>query len=153
MAMPRTRARTRTRTRTRIRLRAAARWLAAVFFVFAGAVHLVRPGVYLPVMPEVLPAPGAWILLTGIAEIAGGVGLLVPRLRRAAAWGLIAMLVGFLWVHIDLLFRDAPELAGVTLTPLILWLRLPLQGVFIAWVAWVGLGDDTVRRAAAAGPA
>ena len=120
-----------------------ARWSAAVFMIVAGAVHLIDPWVYLPVMPAVLPMPLFWIVFTGVAEIAGGVGLLIPRLRRAAAWCLIAMLVVFLWVHVDLLLRPAtappPTLAGVTLHPWILWLRLPLQAIFIFWIARAGL--------------
>ena len=61
-----------------------ARWTLAPFFILAGLIHLGRPGVFLGVMPSVVPYPRAVILLTGVAEVAGGIGLFLPPLRRVA---------------------------------------------------------------------
>ncbi len=130
-------------TPRRLSLRLLARWLLAFSFVIAGTIHFFRPDLYLPLMPEVLPAKRFWIFFTGVAEIAGGVGLLVPALRRAATVGIILMLLGFLWVHVDLLFRPA-TFGGEPIPRWILWARVPFQFVLAAWAWWVGWG----RRAA-----
>ena len=120
------------------KLKTAARWLAAVAFVGAGVNHFLSPDFYLAAMPRGLPWPTFWNVFTGLAKIAGGIGLLVPRLRRAAAVGLIVMLLGFLWVHVEMVIY--PERSPFGDTPLwILWARLPFQFVLIAWVWWVGL--------------
>ena len=71
--------------------------------------------------------------LSGVAEIGLGVLVLVPRTQIVAAWGIIAMLVVFLPVHIHMLVNHElyPE-AGVAF----LWLRFPLQGVLVLWAWW-----------------
>lgn len=111
------------------------RWLAAIFFVVAGIGHFVKPDMYLKIMPPWLPAPALLVMVSGIAEIAGGFGLLVPLLRRAAGWGLIAMLIAIFPANIYML--QHPELFNFPVWTL--WARLPLQAVFIAWVWYVAL--------------
>lgn len=70
-----------------------ARVAAALGFVVAGLLHLVMPETYLRLMPPYIPAPLAMVYVSGLFEILGGLGLLVPRTRRAAAWGLAALLL------------------------------------------------------------
>ena len=127
------------------RLRTAARWLLALLFVGAGANHFLNPAAYLPLVPPPLPAPGFWNALAGAAEVAGGAGLLIPALRRAAMWGLAAMLVGFLWVHVEMLTNPGRTALGRAAPAWLLWGRLPMQGVLVAWVLWVGRTDPAVR--------
>jgi uncharacterized membrane protein len=81
-------------------------------------------------MPDHYTHPGALVDLTGVAEIAGGVGLLVPATRRSAAVGIAAMLVVFLDVHQYMLRHPErfPEIPKWTL-----WARIPLQFALIAW--------------------
>ena len=74
-------------------MRSALRKLAGPFFIGAGALHFVRPEPYRAIMPPYIPAPDAMVALSGVAEAAGGAGLLVPRTRRWAAWWLVATLV------------------------------------------------------------
>ncbi len=72
-------------------IRIALRWILAVFYALAGVIHLIRPAPFLTITPDWVPAPAAVVLLTGVAEILGGIGLVQPfskRLRRAAGWGL-----------------------------------------------------------------
>ncbi|QDH35807.1 DoxX family protein [Porphyrobacter sp. YT40] len=74
-------------------IRAVLRWLLALFYFIAGVVHLVLPAPFLTIMPAWVPAPGAVVLWTGVAEILGAIGLVQPfskRLRQAAGWGLAA---------------------------------------------------------------
>jgi uncharacterized membrane protein len=65
----------------------AARTGFALFFVAAGTMHFAVPGYYRTIVPSYLPAPGALVAVSGAAEILGGIGLLIPRLRRAAGCG------------------------------------------------------------------
>ncbi len=112
----------------------AARIGFALFFVAAGAMHFVAPGYYRTMVPSYLPAPGKLVAVSGIAEILGGIGLLVPRLRRVAGIWLIVVLVAIVPANVEMLrlYRSR----GVSpLAELFLWLRLPLQGVLIWW-AW-----------------
>jgi len=111
------------------------RWLAAVFFVVAGIGHFVRPELYLKIMPPYLPTPALLVFISGVAEVAGGLGLLLPPVRRAAGWGLIALLIAVFPANYYML--QHPELFGIA--PWILWARLPLQTVFIAWIWFVAL--------------
>ena len=75
----------------RLVLRPILRGVLAVFYFAAGVIHLVKPAPFLTITPAWVPMPEAVILLTGVAEILGAIGLVQPfsqRLRRAAGWGL-----------------------------------------------------------------
>lgn len=107
---------------------------AGLFFVFAGAMHFVIPGAYRRIVPPYLPAPDALVYASGVAEIAGGAGLIPEATRRPAGWWLIATLVAVFPanVHMALHPDEFPRVPGGAAS---LWARLPLQAVFIAWVA------------------
>lgn len=68
--------------------RKAVRLVLAVAFLAAGVLHLVVPGPFLAITPDWVPRPVAVIRFTGLAEIAGAIGLMTPRLRVAAGIGL-----------------------------------------------------------------
>ncbi len=107
----------------------------AAFFGFSGTVHLVAPGVYRGIMPPGLPHPLALIYLSGLAEILGGVGLLIPAIRRIAGVGLILLLLAIFPANVQMLLNWRGR--GVTWwAEALLWLRLPLQVIFIGW-AWI----------------
>jgi uncharacterized membrane protein len=113
---------------------AAARLALAALFVASGVAHLVRPGLYRPIMPPALPSPETLILISGLAEIAGGAGLLTTRFRRAAAVGLILLLVAVFPANVQML-RLHRRGNGGSMGEALLWLRLPLQAVLI-WATW-----------------
>ncbi|MFA6959216.1 MAG: DoxX family membrane protein [Opitutaceae bacterium] len=119
------------------RKQTAARWVLALFFVAAGINHFLTPDLYLAMMPAWLPLEDAANLISGAAEIAGGIGLLLPAVRRPAAWGLIALLVAVFPANLHVALQG--HMTGLDAPAWVLWLRLPLQAVFIAWVAWSGL--------------
>lgn len=66
------------------RARATLRFALALFYGGAGLLHLHAPAAFLPIMPNWVPAPLSVIVATGLCEVAGAIGLLVPRLRRTA---------------------------------------------------------------------
>jgi uncharacterized membrane protein len=106
---------------------------AGPFFVFAGAMHFVIPSAYRRIMPPYIPAHAAMVCASGAAEVAGGAGLMLPRRRRHAGWCLIATLLAVFPanVHMALHADEFPKVPGGARA---LWARLPVQGVFIAWV-------------------
>ncbi len=108
--------------------------LLAVFFIAAGINHFLHPGFYLRIVPPWLPAHALLVQISGGCEILGGIGVLVPRLRKYAAIGLIALLIAVFPANVQMAQR--PELyADIGSAPLF-YLRLPLQIVIIAWVWW-----------------
>ena len=109
------------------------KYLLCVFFVAAGLNHFINPAFYLKSMPPYLPWHLFLIYLSGFFEVALGVLLLAPAYTRVAAWGLIGLLIAVFPANIQMALN--PQLYP-DFSPAALWLRLPLQAVFIAWVFW-----------------
>jgi uncharacterized membrane protein len=107
------------------------RYALAVFFIVAGVNHFLRPALYLSVIPAWVPYPWAANWMSGGAEIAGGVGVLAAPLQRMAAWGLIALLLAVFPANVQMALHGV---AGHLIPAWVLWGRLPLQAVFVAWV-------------------
>jgi len=131
-------------TAVREHARTALRWLLAAFFTMAGIGHFTETAFFVEIVPDYLPAPEALVYISGVAEIAGGIGLLIPRVRRAAGWGLLALLVAVFPANIDMAvnpkpLEHAPEWMSSDPTPAARWGRLPFQLVFAAGVWWVTL--------------
>jgi uncharacterized membrane protein len=111
-------------------------WLLALFFILAGLNHLRSPGTYLPLMPAYLPWHLGLIYGSGIAEVLGGLGVFMPRLRRLSGWGLLALLAAVFPANLHAALHGYRNVA-----PWILWWRLPLQLVIGAWVYWTCLAE------------
>lgn len=107
--------------------------LAGPFFILAGVMHFLRPRLYRRIMPPYVPAPQAMVYASGVAEIAGGAGLMLPRLRRVGGWWLIATLVGVFPANLHMAL-NAEQFEAIPGGAPALWARLPFQAVFIAWV-------------------
>ncbi len=106
----------------------------AAMFTAAGVAHFVKPDVFVPLVPSYLPAPKLLVYVSGVFEVLGGLGVLLSSVRVYAGWGLIAMLAVFLVVHIYMV-RD-PDGRFEALPTWMLWVRIPLQFVLMAWVYW-----------------
>jgi uncharacterized membrane protein len=117
----------------------------AVMLWFTAAAHFnsMRSDLIRMVPPGV-PNPELMVTFTGVCEILGGIGLLVPRTRRVAAIALIAFLVAVLPANIHAA-REELAIGGAPVTPL--WPRAALQLLFIALVWW-----SAWRRTGTAGP-
>jgi uncharacterized membrane protein len=107
--------------------------LFAAIFLAAGTLHFVRPEPFVKIMPDYLPWHLELVYLSGVFEMVLGVLLLIPKSQVFAAWALIALLVGVFPanVHMALHASDYPQFPAA-----LIWLRLPLQGVLIAWAYW-----------------
>lgn len=101
--------------------------ITGVAFIAAGTMHFVHTKAYVRIVPDYLPSAHALVAISGVAEIAGGLGVLVPMLRRPAGMGLLALLVAVFPANIFM----ATDLPTRGIPPWALWLRLPLQGVLM----------------------
>jgi uncharacterized membrane protein len=119
----------RVRRRPRPRRPAA---LCGPFFVAAGALHFVRPRMYVAIVPDYLPAHRELVYASGVAEALGGAGLLHPATRRLAGRLLVATLVAIFPANVWM--AQHPERYRVPGGRAALIARLPLQAVLIAWV-------------------
>jgi len=115
------------------RLRELTRCLLGGLFIVAGANHFINTGFYVGIMPPYLPWHLELVYASGFAEVALGALLLIQRWAVWAAWGLIALLVAVFPanVHMAMHAELYPSLPAWGL-----WLRLPLQGLLIAWAWW-----------------
>jgi uncharacterized membrane protein len=106
--------------------------LIGVTFLAAGALHFARPRMYEAIMPRYLPAHRELVYASGVAEMAGGAGVLHPRTRRAAGWWLIATLLAIFPANVWM--AQHSERYGVPGGRATLLARLPLQALLVAWV-------------------
>jgi uncharacterized membrane protein len=107
--------------------------LLALLFMTAGVAHWVAPASFIRIVPSFLPGAAMLVFISGVAEFAGGAGLLLVSTRRYAGWGLIALLIAVFPANIEML-RDAIARHAPTWWQAALWLRLPLQPALIYWV-------------------
>lgn len=114
-------------------MRILVRWLLAGFFILAGANHFLKPGWYLKIMPAWVPMQLEAVYASGAAEMLLGAALLHGRMRRGAAWGLVALLLAVFPANVEMALH--PE-RFPNFKPLVLWGRLPLQFLLIALVLW-----------------
>lgn len=118
----------------------------ALLFVAIGVLHFVVPGFFVGIVPGWVPVPALAVALSGVAEIAGGVGLLFDRTRRLAGWGLLLLLVAVLPANVHMLQQAlASDPPASSLWLAMLWLRLPLQPLLMVLV-W----RAAIRRPASA---
>ena len=108
--------------------------LLAAVFVGAGVLHFFKPRMFEAIVPPSLPWPRALVLVSGAAEILGGLGLLIPAVRPWAGWGLVALLVAVF--PANLYMAQESERFRRLAPRWLLLARLPLQLVLIAWVLW-----------------
>ena len=116
----------------------AGRIAAAAMFVFTGLSHFIFPAEMAAMVPTVFPAPRLWVAATGVAEVLGGVGLLVPRASRPAAWALALFLILVFPANIFAAVNQV-GMGGHLRGAGYLWIRGPLQLVFLGWVVYFGI--------------
>jgi uncharacterized membrane protein len=108
----------------------------AAFFTTTGVLHFVIPRSYEAMMPPSLPAHREAVIVSGLAEIAGGAAVLPPRTRRFARWWLLGLLVAVFPANVHMALNPE-QVRGLDLNRVprwALWARLPLQPLAMAWV-------------------
>lgn len=116
----------------------SALWALSVMVLFTASAHFTAlKEDLIKMVPRFFPAPRQIVFATGLLEIAGVVGLLIPPVRTAAGICLALLFVAMFPANINAALRQVP-LHGRPATPL--WLRLPMQVLFIALAVWIALG-------------
>ena len=111
------------------------RVILAVAIVIVGITHFTVPDQYARIVPPQLPYPYGLVYLSGFYEILGGIGLLVPPVSQATAWGLIALFIAVYPSNINMAVNMI-KIDHIPNSPWVHIIRLPLQAVLIAW-AWL----------------
>ena len=116
---------------------ASARDALSLMLIFTGISHFTfMKDDMVRMMPPSIPWPRAMVYFTGVCEIAGAMGLLVPEFRRAAAYALVAFFLAVLPANIHAA-RAGITLRGKPATPL--WIRVPMKLLFIAAALWAAV--------------
>lgn len=111
------------------------RVILAISIIIVGILHFAIPEPFVKIVPPQLPYPLELVYISGFFEILGGIGLLVPNVSRAAAWGLIALFIAVFPANINMAVNRI-HLDNVPDSPIFQAIRLPLQAVLIAWAWW-----------------
>jgi len=126
--------------------RRIARWVLAAAYLLAGIAHIRVPAGFIAITPHWVPWPAQVIVLTGLCEIAGAAGLMIPRLRRAAGIAL-ALYALCVWPANFTHAVNDIALGGAHLSWWYHGPRLALQPVIIWWALWAsGVVDWPWRR-------
>ena len=104
-------------------------YIMAAFLIFAGISHFTKKNFFMKVMPPYIPKHEEMVIISGIVEIILGIGLLFSQTKSLAAWGIILLFIAVFPANIYMVtsgkFKKIPKW--------MLWLRLPLQFILIAW--------------------
>jgi uncharacterized membrane protein len=113
-------------------------WALSVMILFTASAHFTAlKEDLIKMVPKFFPFPRQVVFVTGLLEIAGAFGLLIPQVRTAAGVCLALLFVAMFPANINAALRQVP-LRGRPATPL--WLRIPMQVLFIALALWGALG-------------
>lgn len=126
------------------RARTTALSFVFLWFLIGGIAHFAATELEMRIVPPWVPWPRAAVLASGVFELLGAAGLLVPRWRRAAGWGLCALTIAVTPANVYML-QHAAEFPAVPHWALVL--RLPLQAVLLGLIAW-GSGMMTTMKTA-----
>lgn len=118
----------------------------AASIILAGTLHFVIPDPFVKIVPSSLAHPLALVYISGVFEILGGIGLLLPPVSQAAAWGLILLFIAVFPANINMAVNHI-DLPGIPDSSVLRWGRLPLQAVLIAWAGWYMRPDHLEQQA------
>ncbi len=108
-------------------------YLIGGMFIFTGVLHFLIPKQFLKIMPDYVPHHKAMVFWSGVFEVLGGIGIMIPFTKMISAIGLILLLIAVFPANIDM-FRKAYKKRGFTLYTLATLIRLPVQFWLIYWV-------------------
>ncbi len=116
--------------------------IVTLFFLCGGIAHFVFLDFFVMAMPAYLSYHKELVIISGIFELLGAVGILVPKTRLFAAYGLIALIIGVYPANINMALHPEkyPDMSA-----LFLYIRLPFQVLFI-WFVWWAIGPERIKR-------
>jgi len=123
------------------RARPFLRVLLALAMVGVGVTHFTAPEPFIKIVPSWLPAASTLVAVSGVFEILGGLGLLLPQTRKWASYGLVALYLAVFPANINMAVNHI-SIGAAPMPTWALWARLPFQVLFIVWAIWVGRTDE-----------
>ncbi|MFT5916761.1 MAG: putative membrane protein [Bacteroidia bacterium] len=111
------------------------RIIFSVFFLVGGINHFVNPATYIPLIPDYFPAKELLNLISGVAEIVFGLGLLFPKTRKLSAYGIIALLIAFIPAHVFFI-QQGSCIGDLCVPDWVGWVRLILVHPLLVLWAW-----------------
>jgi uncharacterized membrane protein len=124
--------------------RDAGRVALVIMFLFTGASHFTTMKYdFAAMVPPPLPNDLWVIYLTGVLEIVGAIGLLIPQTRKLAGICLVLLLIALFPANVYAALNDIP-LRGEAPTPL--WIRGPMQLLFVGMVWWTSIKEPAESR-------
>jgi uncharacterized membrane protein len=112
--------------------------IIAVFFIAGGIAHFVVTDSYIAAMPDYLGYHKELIIISGVFEILGAIGILVPQTRLLAGYGLVALIIAVYPANINMALH--PE-KYTDISELFLYIRLPFQFLFM-WFVWWAIAPE-----------
>lgn len=112
--------------------------------IIVGITHFIKPEQFVRIVPPQLPYPLELVYISGFFEILGGIGLLIPLVSVAAAWGIIALFIAVFPANINQAINSI-SIEGIPDYPWLYWCRLPFQAVLIAWAWWYTKPSNSPR--------
>jgi uncharacterized membrane protein len=122
------------------------RIILAICIIVVGVMHFVVSDSFVKIVPDYLPYHLGLVYISGFFEILGGIGILVPPVSQAAAWGLLILFIAVFPANINMAV-NAIDLPYIPDSSLLRWGRLPLQAVLIAWAWWYTRSTDLQQQA------
>ena len=116
--------------------------IIALFFFTGGVAHFVYVDFFLLAMPDYLGYHKELVMISGIFEILGAIGILVPKMRSFAAYGLILLVIAVYPANINMALH--PE-KYPDMSVLLLYLRLPFQFLFV-WFIWWSIAPERIQN-------
>lgn len=107
--------------------------LIALFFFAGGVAHFVMADAFITAMPGYVGYHKELVFISGVFEILGAIGILLPQTRLISAYGLMALIVAVYPANINMAL-NAGNYKGIP--ELLLYIRLPLQFLFLWFVWW-----------------
>lgn len=123
------------------------RAILAISLLIVGITHFTHPVQYARIVPPQLPNSVFWVYLSGVFEIIFAIGLMIPYVSVAAAWGMILLFIAVFPANINQAINSIP-IEGIPHSPIAYWIRLPFQAVLIAWAWWYTRKPETQAGAA-----
>lgn len=123
------------------------RGILAISMMVTGVLHFVFPEPFIKIVPSLLPYPAALVYISGFFEILGGIGLLIPAVSQAAAWGLVLLFIAVYPANINMAVNHI-QIANIPNSNWLQAIRLPFQFVLIAWAWWLTRPDDRSTKTA-----
>jgi uncharacterized membrane protein len=121
------------------------RGILAVCIIIAGVLHFLTPEPFIKIVPSLLPYPAEIVYISGVFEILGGIGLLIPAVSQAAAWGLVILFIAVYPANINMAVNHI-KIANIPDSNWFQAIRLPFQFVLIAWAWWLTRPDEKSDR-------